>query len=217
MLAWEIRLAWLLRALILLTAVAHVAQGAIAFSLLCVATIVLLVTPAWITRNSAAGLPIEIELVMLWWLVADMTLGRLGALYDTSAWFDKALHLTNSVLIGMLGVLAVGVLHFTGKLHVRSVVAGLIILLLTLGIGAVWEIFEYLADVLFAKGAQGSLLLSPLDDTMWDLMLDGLGGLIGGLLGPIYMHHSKRSLRRMNAFAALVSGRSPTTREGPGR
>ena len=206
---WEIRLAWLLRALILLTAVVHAAQGAWLYVLLCLAAIALVVIPAWMARSSAANLPVEIELVLLWWLVADMTLGRLGALYDTSAWFDKSLHLGNSVLLGMLGFLAVYVLHFTGKFPAGKIVTGVIIVVLTLGIGAFWEILEYLSDVFFAKGAQGSPLQAPLDDTMWDLILDGVGGLIGGVLGPIYMRHSKRSRCRMRAFAELVAGKVP--------
>jgi hypothetical protein len=206
---WEIRLAWLLRALILLTAVGHVAQGALLYLLLCLVAIALVVLPAWIARSSAANLPVEIELILLWWLVSDMTLGRLAALYDTSAWFDKALHLGNSVLVGMLGFLAVYVLHFTGKFAAGKIVSGVFIVLLALGIGAFWEILEYLSDVFFAKGAQGSPLQSPLDDTMWDLIFDGVGGLIGGVLGPIYMRHSKRSRCRMRAFAEIVAGKVP--------
>lgn len=206
---WEIRLAWLLRALILLTAVVHAAQGAWLYVLLCLVAIALVVIPARMARSSAANLPVEIELVLLWWLVADMTLGRLAALYDTSDWFDKALHLGNSVLLGMLGFLAVYILHFTGKFPGGKIVSGVIIVVLTLGIGAFWEILEYVSDVFFAKGAQGSPLQAPLDDTMWDLILDGVGGLIGGVLGPIYMRHSKRSRCRMRAFAEIIAGKVP--------
>lgn len=159
-------------------------------------------------RSSAANLPFEMELVLLWWLVSDMTLGRLGTLYDTSLWYDKALHLGNSVFVGMLGFLAVYVLHFTGKFSARKLVTGIMIVLLTLGVGAFWEILEYMADGFFAKGVQSSPLLAPLDDTMWDLILDGVGGVIGGVLGPIYMRHSKRSRSRMRTFAELVDGRS---------
>ena len=128
---WEIRFAWLLRALILLTAIVHAVQGAWLYVLLCLTAIALVVVPAWMARSSAANLPVEIELVLLWWLVADMTLGRLAALYDTSAWFDKALHLGNSVLLGMLGFLAVYVLHFTGKFPAGKIVSGVIIVVLT--------------------------------------------------------------------------------------
>jgi hypothetical protein len=158
-------------------------------------------------RTSAVNLPIEVELVLLWWLVDDMTLGRLAGLYDTSVWFDKALHLGNSVLLGTLAFVAVYVLNFTGKFPAGRIVMGAVIVLLTLGIGAFWEILEYLSDALFGKGAQGSPVQAPLDDTMWDLILDGFGGLIGGVLGPIYMRHSKRSRCRMRAFAELVGPR----------
>lgn len=201
------RLAWILRALIFATAIVHAVQGELLYVLLCLATIALVVVPAWMARSSTVNLPVEVEIVLLWWLVADMTLGRLAGLYDTSAWFDKALHLGNSVLLGMLGFLAVYVLHFTGRFPAGRIVTGAIIVVLTLGIGAFWEILEYLSDALFAKGAQGSPVQAPLDDTMWDLILDGFGGLIGGVLGPLYMRHSKRSRCRMRAFANLVAFR----------
>jgi hypothetical protein len=214
---WEMRLAWLLRALIFTTAIVHAAQGELLYVLLCLAAIALVVVPAWMARSSAANLPVEIELVLLWWLVADMTLGRLAGLYETSAWFDKALHLGNSVLVGMLGFLAVYVLHFTGRFPAGRILTGVIIVVLTLGIGAFWEILEYVSDALFAKGAQGSPRLAPIDDTMWDLILDGFGGLIGGVLGPIYMRHSRRSRSRMGAFAELVAAGKGPASGGPSR
>jgi hypothetical protein len=39
---------------------------------------------------------------------------------------------------------------------------------------------------------------------MWDLILDGAGGLIGGLLGPLYMTRSRESRRRVERFAQLL-------------
>jgi hypothetical protein len=190
--------------LILLTAVVHAAQGALLYVLLCLAAIALVGVPALMARTSAVNVPVEVELVLLWWLVGDMTLGRLARLYDTSIWFDKALHLGNSVLLGMLAFVAVYVLHFTRRFPAARIVTGAVIVLLTLGIGALWEILEYVSDALFAKGAQGSPALAPLHDTMWDLILDGFGGLIGGVFGPIYMRYSKRSRCRILAFADLV-------------
>jgi hypothetical protein len=48
--------------------------------------------------------------------------------------------------------------------------------------------------------------MTPLDDTMWDLILDGAGGALGGLLGSVYMRLSTRTARRIVAFAQLVPG-----------
>lgn len=201
---WEIRVAWLLRLLIVATAVAHLAQGAFLYALLCLVVIGVLVAPPLLARTSRANLPLELELVALWGAVGDMTLGRLAGLYGGTAWFDKLLHFGNSVLIGILAFLVVYALHLTGRLRTSAAVDVAVIVLLALGIGAFWEIAEYVADLIFGQGAQGSPVLDPLDDTMWDLILDGAGGLLGALLGSAYLRWSTRSACRIRAFAELV-------------
>lgn len=201
--ATEIIIAWILRTAILATAVFHGLRGNYMFLSLCIAALVTVVIPAIILRTNSVNIPVELELVLLWWLVSDMTLGRLASLYDSSIWFDKALHLGNSFLLAMLAFLAAYVLHLTGRLRASAIVVGLLIVVLTLGLGAIWEIVEYLSDQKFKLGAQGSPLLDPLDDTMWDLVLDAGGGILGGILGPIYIRHSRRSRARLRAFAEL--------------
>lgn len=181
-------------------------QGKYLYALLCAAVIAVLVAPPLLARTSRANMPVEIELAALWGAVSDMTLGRLAGLYGGTVWFDKVLHFGNSVLVGLLAFLIVYSLQFTGRLRTSAVVNGLIILLLSLGIGAVWEIAEYVADLAFQEGAQGSPTLGPLDDTMWDLILDGSGGMLGAFLGPLYMRWSGRTARRIEAFARLVPG-----------
>lgn len=202
--AWEIGLAWLFRLLIVATGAVHVLQGKYTYALLCAAVIALLVAPPLLARTSRANMPVEVELASLWAAVSDMTLGRLAGLYVGTAWFDKVLHFGNSMLIGLLAFLIVYALQFTGRLRTSAVVNGLVILLLSLGIGALWEIAEYVADLAFQEGAQGSPTMGGLDDTMWDLILDGSGGLLGGILGSFYLHWSKRTARRIEAFANLV-------------
>ena len=46
--------------------------------------------------------------------------------------------------------------------------------------------------------------MAPLDDTMFDLALDGIGGLLAAIIGPIYMRRSGRSRLRVQAFAELM-------------
>lgn len=202
--AWEIGLAWLFRLLIVATGTVHVLQGKYTYALLCAGVIALLVAPPLLARTSRANMPVEVELASLWAAVSDMTLGRLAGLYVGTAWFDKVLHFGNSMLIGLLAFLIVYALQFTGRLRTSAIVNGLVILLLSLGIGAVWEIAEYVADLAFQEGAQGSPTMGGLDDTMWDLILDGSGGLLGGILGSFYLRWSKRTARRIKAFANLV-------------
>jgi hypothetical protein len=90
---------------------------------------------------------------------------------------------------------------------------GIAILLFTLGLGAFWEIIEFIEDHYFGMHTQGSPTMLPLPDTMWDLISDGAGGVIAAVLGPIFMHHSRRSRKRVADFAARVEGLSAGSRK----
>lgn len=198
---WEIRIAWTLRVVLVCTVVLFVYQRAWLFAIVCITSIIVVALPACLARTNRANLPVEIELMLLWFLVGDNTLGRLVALYDTTAWFDKVLHFGNSLGIGFMGFLVVYVLQYIGRLRPSPVFNAVLILFVSLGIGALWEIVEYVSDLWLHQGAQGSPVMTPLDDTMWDLILDGAGGLVGAVLGPIYIERSNRSRCRFSAFA----------------
>jgi hypothetical protein len=47
--------------------------------------------------------------------------------------------------------------------------------------------------------------MPPLADTMWDLILDGSGGVIAAVLGTLYIHRSRRSRARCAQFAAQLT------------
>ena len=201
--AWECRLAWVLRALLILAATIHIAQGQVLYATLCVALIGLLVLPPVLARSSRANVPIELELFALLAVVGDIVLGRVLGLYET-VWFDKLLHTGTSSLIGLAAFLIVYALRFTGRLRTSAVVDGFVIVLLAVGIGGLWEIAEYTADRLFGAASQGSPAMGPLDDTMWDLVADALGGLAGAVGGSLYLRRSRRSAERIAAFARVV-------------
>lgn len=134
-----------------------------------------------------------------------MTLGRMLDLYEAVPLYDKFIHFGNSGLLALLSFLAIYTLRMTCRIQTGFFLNVSGIFLLTLGAGALWEILEFASDALFRQGAQGSPLMAPLEDTMWDLIVDGLGGLIGGLLGAWYMRVSGRSAARWKSFMALAS------------
>ncbi|HEX5059651.1 MAG TPA: hypothetical protein VFV99_09845 [Kofleriaceae bacterium] len=201
---------WVLRAMpraaILATAVAEVITGDLLYGGFCFVALLLTLVPAIHARRIAAGVPLELELALLWLMIADMTLGNSLGLYQLH-WYDKALHLSSSVLVALMGFLAIYVLHMTHQTRFHAWVDSLAILLVTLGIGALWEIAEYGVDQLFARRTQGAPNLSALDDTMFDLMLDGLGGVIGAIVGPRYISRSRRGRALVTAFAGAVAAR----------
>lgn len=201
----EIRLAWMLRSVILATAAFHLYRGAFLYSLLCVAALALMIAPPVLARTSRMNIPVEIELFFLWWLVSDMTLGRSLDLYEMIPYYDKIIHFGNSGLLAILAFLAIYTLRMTCRIQTGFVLNMVGIFLLTLGAGALWEIAEFASDAVFGQAAQGSPLMTPLEDTMWDLIVDALGGLLGGFFGAWYMRNSRRSLARWRSFMDLVS------------
>jgi hypothetical protein len=201
---------WLARVLprgaILITAIGELVTGDILYSVFCLIALALTLVPAIRARSMNAGIPLELELILLWLMVADMTLGNWLGLYHL-VWYDKALHLSSSVLVALLGFLAIYLLHLTHHTRFHPVLDAIAILLVTLGIGALWEISEYGVDKLFGRASQGSPGLPPLDDTMFDLVLDGVGGVVGAIVGPLYIRHSRRSRAIVRSFRELLDAR----------
>jgi hypothetical protein len=57
-------------------------------------------------------------------------------------------------------------------------------------VGAIWEVFEYVMDLSFGLNMQKS----GLNDTMGDLIVDTLGGLIASLTGYFYLRRNTAGL-----------------------
>jgi len=199
--SWLLRLAP--RVAILVTAAAELVYGSLVYGGFCVIALVLTLIPAMRARTLDAGIPLELELGALWLMIADMTLGNWFGLYELS-WYDKALHLSSSALIGMVGFLAIYVLHLTHRTRFHPWLDGVAILLVTLGLGALWEIGEYGVDQLLGRATQGAPNMNAIDDTMIDLMLDGVGGVIGAIVGPWYIKRSTESRERVAALGRLI-------------
>jgi hypothetical protein len=194
------------RIAILLTSAVIIASGDYVYGAFCVVALGITLIPAAHTRSFDAGIPVALELVLLWLMIADMTLGNALGLYQV-VWFDKVVHLSSSTLIATIGFLAIYVVHLTQRTRFHPWVDGIVILLVTLGLGALWEIGEYGVDQLLGRKTQGSPDMAPLDDTMFDLVLDGVGALLVAIIGPIYLRHSKQSRRGLVQFARLLERR----------
>ncbi|MEK6957890.1 MAG: hypothetical protein AABW99_02860 [archaeon] len=78
--------------------------------------------------------------------------------YDTLVEFDSVMHFIGGALVSSL--LVSFLLAYLKKFYFAANV------LITLGIGALWEIIEYFSDTLFGTVSQGSL-----GDTMLDLIV----------------------------------------------
>lgn len=206
---------WLLRvlprALLLATALAQIAMGDPYYGAFCLAALAVTLVPAILARRLDAGVPLGLELALLSLMLADMTVGNSLGLYARIPWYDKALHLGTSTWLGVLGFVVVYALHLAGRLRFHPWLDRLAILLVTVGVGAVWEIGEYAVDHFLGRATQGAPHATPLDDTMLDLALDALGGALGAFAGGWYLGWSADGRARVAAFARRLARRERAT------
>jgi uncharacterized membrane protein YjdF len=211
---WERITAWILRAGLALTGIGFFIKQDWAFGVFCVLSVAIVLTPLIVSRSARVMWPVEIEIILLTLVLAHTLLGYFFGLYDRIVSFDKILHFGDSVMIGFIAFLVVYVVHILRRDRSHRWVDGVLILFMTLGLGALWEIAEFASDQLFGAHSQGSPSMPPLPDTMWDLIVDGAGGLLAAIGGPIYMHVSKRSRARVKAYAEQLDAREDAKKKG---
>lgn len=155
--------------------------------------------PAFVSRNKIKAMPLEFELILFIMVVLQLVIGETLNFYDQVPYFDKFVHFTLPFFIGFIAAMLAYTMQVTGTLRASLLPTMFVIVMIALGIGAIWEIIEYLADVFLGTYLQGSLTASPLVDTMNDLILDLAGGLFGALFALRYVRRDRnKKTSRLN-------------------
>lgn len=161
--------------------------------------LIILVTflPVLLERRFRIHIPPELQLLAIAFVFASLFLGEVRGYYTRFWWWDIALHTSSGVLLGILGFLLVHIMNETERIevHMKPGFVAFFAFLFALGVGALWEIFEFAMDSLFGMNMQKAMLGDPsgLTDTMWDLIVDALGALAISLLGWRYLRNPQRA------------------------
>lgn len=141
--------------------------------------------PIVLGRRFAVTIPPEFEVLAVVFIYASLFLGEVHGYYIKYWWWDAILHTGSGFLLGILGFLLVYVLNEKEDIdiHMRPRFVALFAFMFAVGIGALWEIFEFAMDQIFGLNMQKSGLV----DTMWDLIVDSVGALVIALLGWSYL------------------------------
>ncbi|MDB5186220.1 MAG: putative rane protein [Candidatus Saccharibacteria bacterium] len=158
--------------------------GALVF---CLLTFMLMYLPELIRASARITLPIEFNVVLVLFMYASVFIGELGHAYERFWWWDAALHTGSGFILGYIGFLILYVKVQQGSLRAGRLFVGASIFCLALAMGALWEIFEFAGDALWA----GDLQHGSLHDTMWDLIVDAAGGLIMAVIGVRHIFGKK--------------------------
>lgn len=161
--------------------------------------LIVLVTflPVLLERRFRIHIPPEMQLLAITFVFASLFLGEVRDYYNRFWWWDIALHTSSGFLLGILGFLLVHVLNEAERVqvHMKAGFVAFFAFLFALGVGALWEIFEFTMDQLFGTTMQKPMLGDPsgLTDTMWDLIVDALGALVISVLGWRYLKNPQKA------------------------
>lgn len=155
------------------------------WTILFISILVLALTflPSLIEKNYKIHLPIEFELVIIIFMYAALFLGEVKGYYTRFWWWDLILHAGSGIAFGFIGFLTLYILYKSGKIKAKPSTIAIFSFSFGLAIGTMWEIFEFLVDILLQTNLQKSGLI----DTMGDLIVDGLGALIASFIGYLYI------------------------------
>ncbi len=156
-------------------------------------------------------IPSEIQIVAVLFIFATLFLGEVRDYYQRFWWWDAALHTTSGLLLGMLGFMFVYILNEDRHvdLHMRPSFVALFAFFFAVGIGAIWEIFEFGMDEYFGTDMQPATAHDPsgLTDTIHDLIVDTVGAAIVSLAGWRYLARPRTP--HVDNWAKRFIGRNP--------
>ena len=173
------------------------------FGWLILVALVIINAPSFFTRGRIRALPVEIELLLLAMVIFELVGGDALGLYVKLPYYDNFMHIMLPLYIALIGMMVVYTMYYYGKLKASFATMAFIIIIMTIGFGAVLEMGEYTYDKYLSNGPigqitgntqmQGSPTQSPLDDTMNDFFMDTIGGIIGAGIGILLIRRNERN------------------------
>lgn len=139
--------------------------------------------PHYLKGTHNIHVPITFIYSAILFIFLSVFLGQFGGLYDRWHWWDAFLHLISAITFGFVGFILLYVYYVHNKLKIPKGIILIFAFFFCLGVGALWEIIEYVIDLTLGTNMQ----VSSLDDTMNDLILGAVGGLVATIMCALYL------------------------------
>ncbi|NNF04928.1 MAG: hypothetical protein HKN17_10735 [Rhodothermales bacterium] len=185
------RLTLLLQAILLVGVLLSLWNGRWLTAATTASIILITLLPILLEKRFQVFIPPEFEFLAILFVFASLFLGEVLDYYQRLWWWDMMLHTVSGLLLGITGFLLVYVMN-ESDLFGLDMSPGFVVLfafMFAVGMGAIWEIFEFAMDQLFGTDMQKEMLGDPsgLTDTMWDLIADTTGAAVISVLGLSYL------------------------------
>ncbi len=179
----------------------------------------LFMLPTLIERHMHIEFPTIMEVTLVCFVFAALFLGEIGEFYYRFPWWDIMLHTISGFIIGVIGFSLIRLLNESEKVKISlsPLFVAIFTFTFALGVGGLWEIFEFAADRIVGTNMQKYMMdeqnikllsdtimqangnmqiLTPifkkicafgLSDTMWDIIVDAVGAGVFSILGYLYL------------------------------
>ena len=183
-------LTWALWAALLAVVGWGLRQGAWRTAFVAGITLFVSLLPLLTPRLADFRLPRALIFFVVLFAVCTLVMGEVFDFYERFWWWDVALHSGSAVMFGLFGIILVMLVFKGADIAASPIMTAFFAFTFAMAVGAVWEIFEFAMDQIFGLNMQKSGLI----DTMWDLIVDAIGGLIGAGAGWVYLRNGENGL-----------------------
>lgn len=115
------------------------------------------------------------ELVYLLFIIFGHFIGSILGIYNEIPHYDKIMHTLSGVLTSFVALI---VLNNINQYKFKNVIFNIVFMIVfSLAIAGIWEIFEFTNDILFQADAQ-RVAISGVDDTMLDMIVALFGSIL---------------------------------------
>lgn len=166
----------------------------------CILGIFALVLPSILTRKFRIEIPDKIYYLYVIFLYAAIFLGEVQDFYYTIPYWDTILHTFSGVMIGFIGFSLIDILNNENeKVKLSPFFIAYFAFCFAIQVGVIWEVYEFTSDGLLGTNMQkfklrdGTELIGRMavEDTMEDLIVDGVGAFAASTIGYISLKYKK--------------------------
>jgi hypothetical protein len=124
----------------------------------------------------------------LWFHTAGYIQGYYTTYYP---YYDKVAHIVSGIAVALLGFIGVIFVDKYLKMCINPVFILFFTIIFGVALGAFWEMYEFLVDLLFGGNLAGPMQVSN-GDTMLDMIFVLAGSLIVAIMGIFWFRHHRK-------------------------
>ncbi len=167
----------------------------------CLLGVAAILVPARLMRRWDIEIPKVMFLLYVGFLYCAIFLGEVRSFYYTVPHWDTILHIFSGAMLGALGFSMIAVFNNTERipLNLSPLFVAVFAFCFAMALGAVWEIYEFSADVLLGTNMQkfalddgtGLIGQDAVRDTMKDIIVDAIGAVVTSAIGYVSIKYEK--------------------------